>query len=170
MSNNIKENMYIGYIVLTVFGFSAVGYYIYQNNFFIVNKKQEGGTLEEKENLISKNENRTKRKIINDNYYHDYYPENFIDNEIDLESGLKNNDKNIILKVNEKNDSKTKLQDNSKKNKNDSKKELQTIDLQDEREKVQTEIVIEIQENQKEIQDFEQSPNKEEFDWLVVDN
>ena len=54
MSNNIKENMYIGYIVLTVFGFSAVGYYIYQSNFFIDNKKQENGTPQEKENLLKK--------------------------------------------------------------------------------------------------------------------
>ena len=81
MSNNIKENMYIGYIIMTVVGFSAVGLYIYKNNFFIQDKKTEHGSEHEKQSLLNK-ENKDhqnhRRKIISDiNTNGIYYPEEY---------------------------------------------------------------------------------------------
>ena len=150
MSNNLKDNMYIGYIIFTVLGFSAVGYYFCQSNFFIDNKKQEDGTLQEKENLLKDKGTKIKRKTINDIvYYHNYPSENFQENEKDLEFGLKNNEKNITLEVSEKKNSKEPV--------------LQTIDSKKNNKQNKKDIIIEIQDNQ------EESPNKEEFDWFVVE-
>ena len=81
MSNNIKENMYLGYIIMTVVGFSVVGFYIYKNNFFIQDKKIEDGNDHEKQSLLNKenkaNQNH-RRKIISDiNTNEIYYPEEY---------------------------------------------------------------------------------------------
>ena len=172
MSNNIKDNMYIGYIIMTVVGFSAIGLYIYKNNFSIQDKKLEDGSQYEKQSLLNKDikENQNhRRKIISDlNTNEIYYPE-----EYQYGYSRKSNTENTNISE-ENQDCIINVESQSQQNC------LMEIDLEAQN-KIKLrldEVKMEIDKNKNinseditlSIEDNHKTPEiKKEFDWFMVD-
>lgn len=172
MSNNIKDNMYIGYIIMTVIGFSAIGLYIYKNNFSIQDKKIEDGDDDEKESLLNKKNKEHlnhRRKIISDiNTNEIYYPEEYQYGY----SNISNTEKKTILEKN-----KDYIIDIDNQSQQNCLMEID-IEAQNKKKMISGEDEIEIDKNKKtksndisiSIEDNkETSEIKKEFDWLIVD-
>jgi hypothetical protein len=89
MPNSIKDNMFIGYIILGAFGISGLALLYYKNkDYFYKNKKQESSE-EENQTLL----NKSRRQRIND-------ISRFNDIEIAISNDYSSQDLNDISKEN----------------------------------------------------------------------
>lgn len=150
MSSNIKDNMYIGYIIMTLVGFSVFGLYVYKNNILIQDKKMEAGNDSEKQQLLTKEENniqRPRRKILSDiNNISEIYPKG-------CEYVSEKND--FIININD-----SKIENNCSMEITDLESNNNSQDPKD----------IESQNTPEEIKNIDEMNRiRDEFDWLVVD-
>ena len=142
MCNNIKENIYIGYLVLTIVGISTFGYYFSSNNFFLDNNNKKN---DHEKNLVKNN-------IFDQQKYHSIYVNQ---NGFDIDSRKKykliNNESEILKSETINNESEI--------------LKSETINNESEILKEDNLNICRI-ENKYEIIDN----NDYEFDWLLIDN
>ena len=172
MSNNIKDNMYIGYIIMTIFGFSVIGLYIYKNNFLTKDKKSEEGSQYEKQSLLNKeikeNQNHRRKMISDVNTNEIYYPEKY------QYGYFRNSDTGNTTVLEENKDCIINVENHPQQNfsmeidieAQDKKKNNSDEDEIENDNNIKTDfngISVSIEKNE------EISDTNKEFDWLVVD-